>query len=239
MTGLTITFFAIKDLTGKANDIAERLTGSVGRLVCSPVFCAEREELRREWDELPSSLRPPIPLTQSIRASHAIEGLDAVKLTEEQADFATKFDRFFDRWRINGLTTWDLPEVDAPKQPQLESAADQLSGRNVIDTPWHFCLLAEDGLGELLRQEHEATANARGVDDLKSWRTYAHLFQIDFWEKVIQQRYVERPRQPGFVTAMTSFIVDIVNLDIERVQKLRKLRSALERGKRTSLVGNR
>jgi len=86
----------MNELVGKTNDIAERLMGSLGRLVCSPAFCAERESLRRQWDSLSSLSRPNLPLYRSIRAPRGIDGLDEVALTSEQSDFAKAFDRFCD-----------------------------------------------------------------------------------------------------------------------------------------------
>jgi hypothetical protein len=230
----------MKNVTGKTNDIAKRLVGSVGRLVCSPTFCAELEKLRRQWDSLPSDCRPRLPLARSMKVAHFVDGIQPVALTQEQTDFARAFDCFCDTWRICGMTTWDLPDVDGPKWPQPDLKSErQLSGRLTYDTPWHFRLLKEDGLGDLLRQEYEQVANLKGVDDLKKSCTYGHLFQIDFWDKVINRRYVDSPRRRGFVTAFTAIIAEIVNLDTERVQKLRKWRSALQGGKFRSLTGKR
>ncbi len=227
-----------KELIGTTGGIAERLVGSAGRLVCSPVYCSARNKLQTQWRSLSVSEQPPFPLCRSHKAAYAIECLKAAEITPQQIAFAQAFDQFCDSWRISGMTSWELPDVDGPKWPEPELSSDEpQSGRLALDTPWHFCPLAEDGLGERVRQEHEEVAKCRDVQDLKHWRTYGHLFQIDYWEDVIRGRYADLPRRRGFVTKLASFVAEIVDLDTERLQKLRKIRSALRSGRLHSLAG--
>jgi hypothetical protein len=229
-----------RSLIDKANGIAERLQGSIGRLVCSPSFCAARDALRIQWGSLSPSEQPAFPLHRSLKVLDPADTLDIAPASTQQDEFARTFDEFCDSWRICGMATWELPDVDGPKWSEPELGADSgLLGRSTYDTPWHFCLRAEDDLGNLLRQQHEQVAQEMAVNDHNSWRTYGQLFLLDFWEQVIRSRYLDVPRPRGFVTALTSFIADIVGLDGERVAKLRKLRSALQKGTLTSLAGRR
>lgn len=225
----------------KADDLAERLKGSVGRLVCSPLFCKRRDELRKKWQKLPLDKRPRLPLSRSPKLSSSGNRMFSREVPPRNLiKFVREFDRFCDEWRLNGMTAWELPDVDGPKWPaECLSSQRQLSGQFVWDTPWHFCVLAKDGLGEAQRLEHALVAKERGVNDHGKWQTYSHLFEIGFWENVTRIRYKRQQRARAFVTAQEQFIADIVNLDPERVQKLRKMRVALLSGKITSLAGKR
>ena len=180
--------------------------------------------------------QPTLPLQRSFHCHQQIDGMTPA--TEEQSQFAKQFNQFCDKWQINGMVSWELPDVAGPKWPELQPNPLGLTGRVTYDMPWHFPLLAEDGLGEFARQEHEALAQEMSVDDQGSWRSYAQMFLVGFWEGVIRSRYTER-RPRGFVTAMTAYIADIVGLDMERIKRLRKWRSAMLRGDLSSLAGKR
>lgn len=225
------------ELIGKTTSVTDRLRGSAGRLVCSPEFCSFRDRIKSQWQQLPGLVRPSLPLTRSVKVAcpNHLSETDG-KIPADVIEFTRLFDQFCDTWRLNGMTTWDLPDVDGPKwpQPTLSDAAT-LPGQLVFDTPFHFHLRTDDGLGELHRQEHNRLVD----DELNKWQTYGQLLQIDFWETVIRRRYAQRTRVHAFAMELTKFIAAIVGLGNERIDKLRKTRNALQRGSLSSLAERR
>lgn len=233
------------ELCGKADSVDARMASALGRLTCSPRFIEERNLLRTKWDALPEASKPCFPLHRSPRLPSAecvgesFDGapLSASDLQAELVEFTAALDRFCDDWRITSFATWDLPDIDGPKWPDPLFQSTE-AGRQVYDTPWHFPLQAADGLGSPIQAEHAGIGAEKGVDDHGSWQTYRQMFLIDFWEGVIRSRYPNQ-QQHGFVTKLLGFVADIVQLDTERVIKLRKTISAFRRGNRRSLAGSR
>src|SRR5262249_44075775 len=108
-----------------------------------------------------------------------------------------------------------------------------------VETPWHFPVLAEDGLGRLLGDEHRRQAAERGVEDEQSWETYESLFQIHHWENVLRERYPGEQRVRAFSGGLDSALSKILDLSPDRVKSLRKRLRALQSGKLKSLLGRR
>ena len=131
------------------------------------------------------------------------------------------------------MATWDLPVPDGPRWPDpLAGAGSDRPGRAVLDTPWHFPLREEDGLGPFVRREHDRLAREREVEDLmRSPETYGRLLEVDHWERVLRARDLDRRRPRGFVTAIENVLADLLGLQRETVQRLRKLLSARKAGR--------
>ena len=100
-------------------------------------------------------------------------------------------------------------------------------------------MLAEDGLGRLLEDEHRCQAAERGVDDEGAWETYARLLEVHHWEYVLRSRYPRAQRVKAFVTKMEYAIGEILGFGNVRVQLLRKRLRALQSGTLKSLSGLR
>lgn len=78
---------------------------------------------------------------------------------------------------------------------------------------------------------------ASGIDDIDRWETYGRLLQIDHWDRVLTTRYSDRRRPRNHITRVNYILADHLDLDGERIAKLRKLQRALKLGRRQSLRG--
>jgi hypothetical protein len=138
------------------------------------------------------------------------------------------------------MITWHLPNVRGPNLvPAL--APEDMRERGVlsVETPWHFPVLAEDGLGRLLEDEHRRQAAEYGVEDEQSWETYESLLDIYHWENVLRERYPKEQRVRTFMTDLESVLSEIIGLSRDRLKTLRKRIRALQAGKIQSLRGRR
>lgn len=230
---------AVKSLNDPTAKIHKRLRSAAGRLISMPTFIAERNELLAIWQRLPIDQRPPFPIARSMRLVAAVD-LVGSRASDELADFIARFDRFCDDWHLLGMVSWELPDVRGPRWvPGIASDDSLRHGSLTVTTPWHFPVLAEDGLGRIVEEEHRRLSAQRGILDVDSWETYATLFDLHYWEYVFSQRYSQQQRIVKFKIEMESVIAGILNLSVTRVQKLRKWLHALQRGSLKSLLGKR
>jgi len=138
------------------------------------------------------------------------------------------------------ITTWDLPDVRGPQWvPSLAPADSLRRGELTLNTPWHFSLLAADGLGSILESEHRDQMAERGVDDEGAWETYARMLEVYYWETVLRKRYGSERLTRGFVTKMESVMGQTLDLSQDRVQWLRKRLRALQSDSLKSPHGRR
>lgn len=216
-----------------------RLAGAAGWMISSPTFLQAREKLRVQWQELPEDRRPPLPLTRTPRLDQAPAGAKRQRASQT-THFWRDFDRFCDEWRLLGMETWDLPNVDGPKWSEdYPGKPVGLSGTEVLYTPWHFPVKGSDGLGEILEERNRQNAAEHGFEDPGRWDTYAHLLLIDFWERTIRSRYAGHQRPKGIVTKIIGLLAGLTGCDAERVKKLRLALHDRQSGKRASLKGIR
>jgi hypothetical protein len=254
--GWTLSDIAsVKSLSEPTAKIHRRLHASVGRLISTPNFNSECQELQTRWKTLPAEIRPDLPIRRSsIVPPHArkfdgapeeLAGFFAKyelqKPSEELVEFLKTFDGFCDRWQLLGVITWRIPEVQGPHWvPSLQPKELRDQGLVAFKTPWHFTILGEDGLGPLIESEHRRWAEEKyGVQDPRLWETYARMFEIHHWEGVLASRYNKGHRVRGFVTEMESVLGAALGLSQDRVHELRKKLKALQRGSIKSLRGNR
>jgi hypothetical protein len=225
----------------RLNDIQLRVTSAAGRLLCTPKFLAERDALRERWTRLPDAERLPLPLRPIVRVSDQPVGTAVQHPSAETTQFVGAFETFCQEWEINGFETWDLPLPRGPHWPELCSVPSQRSCKATLtlNTPWHFVALDSDGLGDLAMEQLRAEQKRHGIDDERAWRTYAQLFRLGFWEAVLRRRYADRARPRNFVSQTERLLAELLEVSLERVERLRKLHSALKAGRRRSLAGVR
>lgn len=226
------------ELIDKADGMADRVKGAAGRLICCPNFLAARDQLQSRWQALPDELRPELPLYRSPQSAQQPPELQRVSAPPRLKRFTKELDAFCDEWNLQGLATWELPNPQGPKWPVL-SPSSEANRQPVVslETPWHFPVQHRDGCGDVVNEIHSQDATSRGIDDLAHWKTYAHLLELDHWERVIRSRYLDRKKPRGFVTGLEGVLGDLLDLDLDRVRKLRKLLRTLRGGKLRSLAG--
>lgn len=226
---------------GRADDMRLRLVSAAGKLVNTPAFLAERDALRARWTSLPPAVQPSLPLSPILLFKDQPRESTRVTLPQDAVRFMVDFDAFCDKWQLNGLESWDLPAPCAPQWPKLQSAPDAApaSGDTVLFTPWHFPALKSDELGRAVMERHLADRHRHGIDDSRSWQVYAQLFRLDVWERVLRVRYSDRARPRGFVREMEGLLAELLQVSLDRIERLRKLHAALVAGKRHSLKGVR
>lgn len=229
---------AVKSLSDPTAKIHKRLRSAAGRLVSMPTFIAAKNELRAVWQRIPIGQRPAFPIARSARLLVGA-GIVESQASDEIAGFIARLNRFCDEWHLLGLVSWEVPDVRGPLWVPGMASNDSLHyGSLSVTTPWHFPVLAEDGLGRIIEEEHRRLSAQRGILDIDSWETYATLLDLHYWEFVFSQRYSQQ-RIARFKTEMESVIAGILNLSVSRVQKLRKWLHALQRGSLKSLSGKR
>jgi hypothetical protein len=222
------------------DNVSERLESVAGRRICNPKFLAECDHLHKAWTLLPDGERPTLPLPRTPICQEIPNSLEAKPASKGLADFLTAFDQFCDRWSLLGMSTWDLPNPGGLTWPQLTLGPQSTHSETVtLRSPVDFPVLESDGLGAIARDQHAASAQKTGIEDLKRWETYSRLLEIDHWERVLKTRYAVGARPRKYVTFLEVTIGRIVNLDVERVHKLRKWMRALNSGRRTNLPSSR
>ncbi len=224
-------------LYGKPNNYSRRLNASVGRVISNPKFLASRDKLRAQWRSLPAETRPSLPLIASPNfPKPAVR--QSTKAMRQLVEFFVAVDELCGRWDLLGLTTWHLPAVRLPQLiPTAVPAALREQGHMGVSIPWHFSVLGQDGVGATTEMFHELrAAKYHGVVDPGKWDTYAHMFELDHWERVLSSRYSRMDRVHGFVTKMEAVLADILQISTDRIGVLRKSLKALRRGSIKSLL---
>lgn len=217
-----------------------RLKSSIGRLISMPNFNRAVALLHQDWCTLEPAIRPPLPIHCTFVFPARLEKHQLQLAPRSLKEFMTKFDEFCHIWQLQGMATWQLPLPQGPiLTPGVTTEGAVAHGNLSIRVPWHFPLEAGDGVGTMVLEEHRRRALEKGVDDQQSWRTYASFTDLQYWDHVFRNRYRREQRIKAFVTAMVAVHGDTVNLDTERVQKMRKTLKSLQDGKLKSLKGRR
>jgi hypothetical protein len=218
-------------------NVLRRWQASAGRLVSSHQFLKARDQVRQAWASLPLEDRPPLPLRSPSAVAKLLADPKPNRIRGKQARFWKSFGEFCRSWQIAGMSTWELPEPDGPKWPQLAARSAE-SNAVQIHSPWHYPVHRGDAIGEIAVQWHAQDAANRGVDDHGSWETYALLLPLAHWESVLVNRYPKQ-RVRAFKTKMEPVIAAILEISDDRLQKLRKTLKALQAGRASSLRGRR
>jgi hypothetical protein len=166
--------------------------GWAGLLLTEPRFLADRDWLKSLWEQFPASLRMGVSLkAPTISLGGPKVACDAIE--PELANFQSALGKFCDRWCLEGMATWDLPEPDS-----LGLTVREASGS------WKSNL----GFAQLHISQFEA---------------YAQLLEIAHYEPVITRRYQERSGLKfRFKSRPEEALATALKLSVERVQKLRK-----------------
>jgi hypothetical protein len=225
----------------RADDMQLRMVSAAGRLVCMPAFLAERDTLRERWTSLPPAERPTLPLRPILHVKDQPPGTRRRNLSEVATRFIVDFEGFCQKWQLNGFEAWHLPDPRGPQWPSMQAVQGAMpaSGNMVLFTPWHFPVLDSDNLGRPAMEQHLADRRCHGIDDSRSWQTYAQLLRLDFWERVLRGRYNKCDRVPGFVRQMEGLLAELLQVSLDRIERLRKFHGALLSGKKRSLRGVR
>jgi hypothetical protein len=90
-----------KALSQMQQDAATDRWGYAGWLVTEPIFLAERDEFRNQWEPavLDLGYLPPRPPDV---------GLDGTGVKEKHRDFMVAYLKFMNRWGLQEMVTWDI-----------------------------------------------------------------------------------------------------------------------------------
>jgi hypothetical protein len=229
----------VPQLVRMMDDVSKRVKSIAGRRVCDPEFLADRDRLRLQWTSIRDIRPPQLPLWRTQQIPDRVRRLRMRLAAKTTVPFLQDFDDFCDKWRLFGMTTWDLPYPLGPNWPEIASNRERPDASLVLTTPIDFPLLRSDRVGQLAIEQHEQSARERGVSDLRRWQTYAHFLEIDHWERVLRLRYREGQRPRNFVTLLEATIAQLVHLDDARIQHYRKELRSLKAGRRRSLARHR
>jgi hypothetical protein len=225
--------------TERTDQVFEGLEAYVGWLLTSPLFLAELNCLRSRWGDVIEAIGniPAYPIRITDPQSRIRTPRGARDVTSE---FASAFNSFFERWHLQGLPTWDLPE---PR------------GANVSGYGLHPSILAPENTvtvhvppflplpAKYLRSVVEESQHARMGSHLQGWlkvlkrqhardlglTRFRHMFLLHFYrDTVLASRYADRfaGHIEGLDRALGKFLGD---LGEESVKKLRVNMEALRR----------
>jgi hypothetical protein len=226
---------ALRQALRMADATARRLDGRAGWLLTEPSFLAERDALRRRWQELPAHERPAFPLGRTVRLPELPP--EAVPVAETVVSFAHDVGAFLDRWELMSLATWDLPEPQGPLFPVCLPADSPALPRQGVHlyVPASHRLDGED-LVRQVRDLQRSAAAELGLEPefagLHHAELYARILKLVHLERTVTLRY-GRARPPrGFVGHVVGALADSLGISTDHVRKLRKAVSACRRGER-------
>lgn len=225
--GLAFDQTKMKEAAAKADDLQLRNKGYVGRLLTDLPFLQARDDLRDVWLALPEWERPGFPLARTT--------IPLALSTPSVADFQVRLDEFCDRYGLQAMATWELPDPVGPLLGGGPWPSHILKCRQVvIALPSHFPIMDKDELLEMIRSQQQAHIREAGLDPTcigpRSMETYARLLEIDHYERVVIGRYGRRPRPKGFVTQLNEAIMDQLDIGPDHLRTLRKALAAFKRG---------
>jgi hypothetical protein len=220
----------------RCHELQARNKGYIGRLVTDPTFRSARDALRASWQQQPQAERPGFPLRRAITGVPIYE---AVPASPAQTDLQDQLAAFLDRYGLLGMATWELPD---PAGPLLDGfiwgrqAPHLLAGRSVqIAVPAHFYFPGSDDLHGLVQDLQRQQTQAAGLDPScigpRSAESYAHLLEIDHFQRVADQRYGQRPRAKGYVNRLRDALADYLGIGLEHFRTLHRALTGYLRGK--------
>jgi len=201
---------------GRAQSIA-------GRLVCKPEYLRELFELKCHWEELPAVIRPGFPLRrpETILTETPPEPNAVLPIS----GFMQLLIRFLDKWELIQLTTWLIPEPQG-----LQRYVPQTGGGRPESAPLGFPVQERDGLGRVFMRRHRQRAGESGLNDLDRHQLYRHLWEIEFWEFVLVNRYVLEMRSDSTDEQSRMLLGQLLDLHPDRVKQYQRIRNRLKSG---------
>ena len=148
--------------------------------------------------------------------------------------FQALLDAFCERYSLQSMATWELPEPVGPLLAGGPWPAHILQPRQVvIALPSHFPLMDKDELLEMIRDQQQMHVRKAGLDPTcigpRAAETYAHLFAIDHYERVVIGRYGRRPRPKGFISQLNEGLMAHLDIGFDHFRSLRKALAAFKR----------
>jgi hypothetical protein len=225
--GLNFNMEAVKRATKKVDDLQLRIKGYVGRLLTDLSFLQARNDLRAVWLVLPERERPAFPLSRTT--------VPLGPTSQAIAHFQALLDTFCERYSLQSMATWELPDPVGPLLGGGPWPAHILKSRQVvIAVPSHFSILDKDELVEVIRNQQQMHVREAGIDPTcigpRSAETYSHIFEIDHYERVVIARYGCRPRPKGFISQLNEGLMAHLDIGPDHLRSLRQALAAFKRG---------
>ncbi len=222
-------------LLSSLDDIRDRTIGGAGVVAFHSRFRRDCTILRNTWASLPQPDRPSLPLDRPPQLALRVGGKQ-LSQNRKLSRFYHQFDEFCQRWRLQGLLTWDLPNVCGPNFSGIDPLNPSPPAGTVhFDIPPHFHLLQSDQLGKIVTQQHRRESEEMELTALGRWQEYAQLLRIHFLQIVAQSRYRNRSRPKNAITRLRSILAVWLGVDEDRVKKLQSRVQGLISGRLNSL----
>jgi len=202
-----------------------RAQSIAGRLACKPQYVEDLYQLRNSWEELPGTVRPGFPLRRPEVLPSSSSCIPAEVLPI--GDFMHQLISFLDKWELIQLTTWHLPEPQG-----LQCYVPATGGGRPKTAPLGFPVQERDALGRNFLRRHRDRAGKSGIDDLDRHELYRHLWEIEFWEFVLGNRYVlgTRGRQAPSAEQQRTLLGYLLELHPDRIKQYQRMRNRLKAG---------
>jgi hypothetical protein len=218
-------------------EISRRLKGVVGWLSVDPEFLNDRDALRRRWESLPARLRLKFPLQRAMAVpATLLKG--KTRAEANLARFGWSLEQLLDRWGLQQLVTWELPEPQGPLLPVPRTQNPAFMPQHGLQffVPTHYSVSSTDTLQSKIRHQQIRLAHEHQVDSssagMSHSEVYGHMLEIVHLERTIASRYPKRYRA---VQAIERAAAAVLGYKLEYVRKLRRAISACRRGKKDSI----
>jgi hypothetical protein len=209
----------------------------VGWLLTYPLFLTERDLLRDRWasaikllGEIPAyPVQAAEELSKSRRPRNGIDVFPAI---------SADFNAFYERWLLQRMPTWDLPEPCGANLTgeQLPCDRPPLVSKFMINVPNTMRLPANSPLQKTLEdiQRHQTPEHLRpwlDVQDQKNsdglrYGRFGNIFRLAFYrDTVLSGRYGNRIA--GHVEELDESFAIFLHVGIDSVKKLRLQMAAL------------
>ena len=222
----------IRRVTGKHQEILDRLLGAAGWLMSHPSFLAARNAIRDQWKKLPEGSDHVFPLKKTTKIPRLNAEFHYEHIEPLQIDnFRIAFDQFCETWQLEGMLSWELPEPSGPHWEYFEFTNPEMMSKPAEPkTPFHTPVLAKDQLDSADVKDHGRNSAEHGFNDQRKWQAYASMFKVHHWSEIISNRYSGRERPRGDQRKSRELISDITGMDFGRVKKLQRQYKTLANG---------
>ncbi len=164
-------------------------------LLCHPTFVNERDQLRREWRSLAPEIRPQLPLqVSSLVLQTELTPETAIRI----AEFRHRLVEFFERWQLNQMVSWDLPDPVVYHAPDRRQWPDDWpQSRHSLTISALIRLGKGDRrLPDWLARDNIAWRVERGLEDVdQKPMQFQHLALLRFFELAVDSRV--KATKPG------------------------------------------
>ncbi|WP_165441909.1 hypothetical protein, partial [Rubinisphaera italica] len=136
----------IRHVTGKHQEILDRLLGAAGWLISHPSFLADRDGIRDQWKKLPEGSDHVFPLKKTTKIPRLNSEFHYERIEPLQIDnFRIAFDQFCETWQLEGMLSWELPEPSGPHWDYFDFTDPEMMSKPAEPkTPFHTPVLVKD-----------------------------------------------------------------------------------------------